>query len=58
VEIGKAPGNRWKYFVGAAILAVGLLVKAGAPVAPLALGLAVAAFFSWRKSRSSVSPRR
>jgi hypothetical protein len=50
--------NRWKYFVGAAILAVGLLVKAGASVVPLALGLAVAAFFTWRKSRSSSSPRR
>jgi hypothetical protein len=50
--------NRWKYFMGAAILAVGLLVKAGGPIVPLALGLAVAAFFTWKKSRSSSSPRR
>ena len=44
--------NRWKYFMGASILAVGLLVKAGAPIVPLALGLAVAAFltfFAWKK---------
>ena len=43
--------GKWRYFVGAAILAVGLLLKAGAPLLPLALGLAVAAFFTWKKSR-------
>jgi hypothetical protein len=45
--------NRWKYFFGASILAVALLVKAGAPLLPLALGLAVAAFFTWKKSRTT-----
>jgi hypothetical protein len=50
--------NRWKYFLGASILAVGLLVKAGAPIVPLALGLAVAAFFTWKKSRQIKQPPR
>jgi uncharacterized membrane protein len=53
--------NSWKYFLGASILAVGLLVKAGAPIVPLALGLAVAAFFTffrWKKSRQINQPRR
>jgi len=50
--------NTWKYFVGAAILAVGLLVKAGAPLVPLAIGLAVAAFFTWKKSRQIKQPPR
>jgi hypothetical protein len=45
--------TRWRYFFGAAILAVGLLLKAGAPLFPLALGLGVAAFLTWKKSRPS-----
>ena len=43
----------WKYFLGASILAVGLLVKAGAPLVPLALGLAIAGFLTWKKSRTT-----
>ena len=43
--------SKWTYFVGASILAVGLLLKAGAPIVPVAVGLAVAAFFTWKKSR-------
>jgi hypothetical protein len=39
----------WKYFVGSCILATGLLLKAGAPLVPIALGIAAAAFFNWRK---------
>jgi hypothetical protein len=50
--------GRWKYFFGASILAVALLVKAGAPLVPLALGLAVAAYFTWKKSRPSGPPPR
>ena len=50
--------NSWKYFLGASILAVGLLVKAGAPIVPLALGLAVAAFFTWKKARRIKQPPR
>ena len=41
----------WKYFVGASILAVGLLIKVGAPVVPIAVGLAGAAYFNYRKQR-------
>ena len=43
--------TKWKYFLGASVLAVGLLLKAGAPIVPVAVGLAAAAFFTWNKSR-------
>jgi hypothetical protein len=39
----------WKFFVGACILATGLLFKAGAPIIPVAAGVAGAAFLTWRK---------
>jgi len=45
--------GKWKYFFGASILAVGLLLKAGAPLVPLAIGLAVAALLTWKFARSS-----
>ena len=40
----------WKYFIGASILAAGLVLKAGAPLVPIVLGLAVAAFLTWKKN--------
>jgi hypothetical protein len=43
---------RWKFFVGACILTTGLLIKAGAPVIPIILGIAGAAFINWKKQRS------
>jgi hypothetical protein len=43
---------KWKFFIGACILSVGLLLKAGAPLIPVALGIAGAAFFNWKKLRS------
>jgi hypothetical protein len=43
---------KWKYFLGATILTVGLLLKAGVPLVPIALGVAGAAFFNWKKIRS------
>ena len=43
---------RWKYFVGASILSVGLLLKAGAPLIPIAIGVAAAALFTWKSQRS------
>jgi len=49
--------SKWRYFFGASILAVGLLLKAGAPIFPLALGLAAAAFITWKKSRPTNQPR-
>jgi hypothetical protein len=43
---------KWKFFVGATILAVGLVLKAGAPLVPVALGVAGAAFINWKKLQS------
>ena len=43
---------RWKYFVGASILVVALLIKVGAPLVPIAIGLAAAAFLTWKYQRS------
>jgi hypothetical protein len=42
--------RKWQYFFGASILAAGLLLKAGAPLFPLVLGLVAAAYFTWKKS--------
>jgi len=39
----------WKFFVGASILATGLLIKVGAPLVPLAIGIAMAALVNWRR---------
>jgi len=47
--------SNWKYFLGASILAAGLLLKAGAPLVPIVLGLAVAAFVTWKKSSRPTS---
>ena len=33
MEVGSIAMGRWKYFFGASILAVALLIKAGAPIA-------------------------
>jgi hypothetical protein len=38
----------WRYFLGAAILASGVLIKVGAPLAAVAAGVALAAFINWR----------
>jgi hypothetical protein len=43
---------KWKFFLGASILSVGLLLKAGAPLVPVAVGLAAAAYLTWTKQRS------
>ena len=42
----------WKFFVGASILSVGLLLKLGAPLVPIALGIAGAALVNWKTQRS------
>jgi len=47
----------WKYFVGASILATGLLIKIGAPLVPVALGIAMAAFFNWRRGQRATAKR-
>jgi hypothetical protein len=38
----------WKYFLGACTLAGGLLLKSGAPLAAVGMGIAAAAFVNWR----------
>ena len=46
----------WKFFVGASILAVGLLIKAGAPLVAIVAGVALAAFLSWLTRRPNGRP--
>jgi hypothetical protein len=43
---------KWKFFIGSCILAAGLLLKAGAPVVAVALGIAGAAFVNWKRQRA------
>ena len=43
---------KWKFFLGACILSVGLLLKVGAPLFPVAVGVAAAAFIAWKTKRS------
>ena len=45
----------WKYFIGSCVLATGLLLKAGAPLVPIALGIAAAALFNWKKHQRTAS---
>jgi hypothetical protein len=40
---------KWKFFIGSSILVAGLLIKIGAPVVAIALGIAGAAFLNWKK---------
>jgi hypothetical protein len=42
----------WRYFGGASILAAGLLLKFGAPLPAVLLGLAGAAAANWYMQRS------
>ena len=42
----------WKYFVGSCILAAGLLIKVGVPIVPIAIGIAAAAFVTWKRLES------
>jgi hypothetical protein len=50
----------WKYFIGGSILAVGLLIKAGAPLVPVAAGVLAVGIWNWRaqqRQESSMKPR-
>jgi hypothetical protein len=40
---------KWKFFLGASILVAGALIKAGAPVGAVLVGIAGAAFITWKK---------
>jgi len=43
--------TKLNYFLGACILVGGVLIKLGAPLVPIALGLALAAIVSWKARR-------
>jgi hypothetical protein len=43
--------TKLKYFLGACILGGGVLIKFGAPLVPIALGVALAAIVSWKIQR-------
>ena len=47
----------WKLFVGATILSAGLLIKVGAPLMPVVLGIAMAAFINYRRQRGATAKR-
>ena len=47
---------KWKFFIGSCILATGLLFKAGAPLGPVALGIAAAAFLNWKRQGRGAVP--
>jgi hypothetical protein len=48
----------WKFFIGSCILVAGLLFKAGAPVVPIAAGMAIAGIATWKmQRRQNGSPR-
>ena len=42
---------KWKFFLGACILSVGLVLKAGAPLVPIVLGVVAAALVTWKMQR-------
>jgi hypothetical protein len=48
----------WKFFIGSSILVTALLIKAGAPLVPVAVGVAVAAFFNWWRERRRARVKR
>jgi hypothetical protein len=41
----------WKLFLAACILSGGVLLKYGAPLPAVIMGIALAAFFTWRRQR-------
>lgn len=41
----------WRYFVGASILSTGLLVKVGAPLEAVAMGIALVGLVNWGSLR-------
>jgi Flp pilus assembly protein TadB len=47
----------WKFFIGATILATGLLIKVGAPLVPVVMGIAMAALFNWWRERRATAKR-
>ena len=50
--------TKWKFFIGSCILAAGLLLKAGAPLVPVATGMAVAGVITWQRQQRTSRVRR
>jgi len=50
--------TKWKFFGGACILAAGLALKAGAPLVPVVIGLALAGFVTWKGEGQTKRPAR
>jgi uncharacterized membrane protein len=42
----------WKYFIGSCILVAGFLIKVGAPLLAVVLGIAGAALINWKRQRA------
>jgi hypothetical protein len=42
----------WRFFVGASILSIGLLIKIEVPLVPLVLGVGLAAVVTWKAQRN------
>jgi hypothetical protein len=49
---------KWKFFIGSCILVAGLLLKAGAPLVPIAAGMAAAAVITWQLQHRTNRVRR
>jgi hypothetical protein len=49
---------RWKFFAGSCLLVAALLVKAGAPIVPVASGMALAGIITWKLQRRANRPSR
>jgi hypothetical protein len=47
----------WRLFIGASILVVALLLKTGAPLFAIVLGVGLAALLSWLTRRPSAKSR-
>ena len=49
-------GINWNFFVGASILVGGALLKFGAPLPAVLLGVGLIGFWNWYRSRSGTPP--
>lgn len=53
-----ATDKNWNFFVGAAILAAGLLLKFGAPVEAIVAGVGLAGLWKWKGAQTLSRGRR
>lgn len=43
---------KWKFFIGSSIIVAGALIKFGAPLVAVLIGIAGAAYITWKKLQS------